>query len=241
MAGGQSGGSDGKPDGRQGGGSDCRADGCPIPINAGGIAFKDARKTASFRLIVAAEALWGLAIIPAVAVMPAHLSDKGLSPLFVSGTAMACMFAVSAASKLLAGVVSDRLGPAAMVVSISAAGTAATLLLALADGEKGAVACAVFMGMAFSCMTMPIPLLSGAIFGERAIAELSGFFSAVLTLFGAAGAPLCNLAYDRLGTYAPAFAAQAAFFAAAAAAGALALKLRPRIGATWPQGGRAGR
>lgn len=192
-----------------------------------GISFKVARSTPSFWLMIATEALWGLSIIPIVATMPAYLTDKGFDPLFISGVVMASLYAVSAASKLGFGIVNDKLGPGVMVGAMGIAGTGATLLLATAATKGGAVASALLMGIAFSCMTIPVPLLTSRIFGNRDYGVLVGVFSAVLTLAGALGAPLVNVVYDVAGTYLPAFIAQAAFFALSIFTGIAAIKMKP--------------
>lgn len=201
----------------------------PAPKEKSGIRFKQARRTPSFWLVIATEALWGLSIIPIVATMPTYLNDKGFDPLFVSGVVMACLYAVSAASKLGLGVISDKFGALAMVCIVGCAGTAATLLLAMAGGKGGAVASALLMGVAFSCMTIPVPILTSNIFGDKDYGVLVGVFSAVLTLAGALGTPLVNLVFDLAGTYIPVFIAQAVFFALSIVTAGLAIKCKPKF------------
>lgn len=192
-----------------------------------GVSFRRARRTPSFWLVILTEAFWGLSIIPIVATMPTYLNDKGFDPLFVSGVVMASLYAVSAASKLGLGVVSDKLGTSVMVGIVGVAGAVATLLLATAASKGGALASSLLMGVAFSCMTIPVPILTSSIFGNKDYGVLVGIFSAVLTLAGALGTPLVNLVFDLSGTYVPVFIAQAVFFALSIPSAILAIKYKP--------------
>lgn len=204
------------------------SDAAPQAVQLTGVSFERARKTASFWLMAATELLWGLSIIPIVATMPAFLSDKGIDPLFISGVIMSSLFAVSALSKIMMGVVNDKLGPMVMLLILGGSGAAATLMLVLLSGPGGMVASALLMGVAFACMTVPLPLLTIRIFGNKAYAALLGVFSATLTLAGAAGTPLSSMVFDLTGSYLPAFLAQAAFFALSAVTGIQAVLRRPK-------------
>ena len=197
-----------------------------------GIPFKQACRTASFWLILIAETLWGLSIIPIVATMPTYLNDKGFDPLFVSGVVMATLYAMSAVSKLGLGVISDKMGVSVMVCVVGGAGAVATLLLATVSGHEWAIVSSLFMGVAFSCMTIPVPVLTNSIFGNMDYGTLVGVFTAVLTLAGALGTPLVNLVFDLTGTYVFVFIAQAIFFVLSIPVALLAIRLKPTRGET---------
>lgn len=206
-----------------------KADTNEAEIKIEGLTLKQALRTPSFWLMTVTEALWGFSIIPIVATMPSYFSDKGFDPLFVSGVVMASLYAVSAVSKLGLGFVNDKLGSVTMLLIICPAGAIATAMLTMVSSPAWAVASAVCMGIAFSCMTIPVPLLTSSIFGNREYGTLIGIFSAVLTLAGAIGAPVTNMVFDLAGTYLPVFWVQAVFFALSAVTAILAIKLKPKI------------
>ena len=115
-----------------------------------------------------------------------------------------------------------------MVGILSTAATAGMLLLVLVQGELSALGISLCIGIAFSCMTVPAPLLTSHIFGKKAFSALLGVFTASLTFAGAAATPLVNLVYDVSGSYIPAFLFQAAAFLLSGITGVLAVRLRPR-------------
>lgn len=198
------------------------------PIAKNGISFAKAKKTPSFWFMASTELLWGLSVIPIMANMPAYLSDKGFDPLFVSGVVMALLYAISAVSKISMGFINDRFGSTIMLLLLGSCGMVATLLLILVSSNRGAIACAVFMGIAFASLTVPLPLLTVGIFGNKAYGALLGIFSAILTLAGALATPITNIVFDITGSYVPVFIAQMLFFVLSAFTGIMAVKKRPK-------------
>lgn len=196
------------------------------PEKKTGLTLRQAVKTPNFWLLIALEVLWGLSIIPIAANIPAHLTDRGLDPLFISGTVMAVMFAVSAASKFGMGIICDKFGHTCMLLVIGVTSTAAAALLPAVSGRGSAVIMAVLMGIGYACMTIPAPLLVSHIFGNRDYAAILGPVTATLTFAGAVGMPVSNMIFDHSGSYAPAFIVQAACFALAAVCGILAVRIK---------------
>ncbi len=196
--------------------------------DADGLPFSQAVHCPSFWLLLLTEVLWGISIIPVMTCIPAYLSDRGFADAYVSGVVMASLYGISAVAKLSMGMVSDRWGPGAMVGILSAAATAGMLLLVFVQGELSALGISLCIGIAFSCMTVPAPLLTSHIFGKKAFSALLGVFTASLTFAGAAATPLVNLVYDVSGSYIPAFLFQAAAFLLSGITGVLAVRLRPR-------------
>ena len=190
-----------------------------------GLSFEQARKTAPFWLLLAMEMLWGMAIIPVISCIPAHLSDRGLDPLTVSGTIMPVLFVVSAISKFGMGVVYDRFGSYTMIISLGITTTLGTLLLPLIHTKPLAIAMAVFIGGGYAVMTIPAPLLVEEIFGNRAFAAIIGPITAALSCAGAVGTPIANAIFDATGSYNIPFVLHTIMFAAAMVCGLLAVRL----------------
>ena len=199
-------------------------------IPAYGLSFEEAKKTPSFWLLLCMELFWGMAIIPIITSVPAHLSDQGIAASVVSNQIMPVLFAVSAVSKLGMGFVYDRFGPKTMLAVIGICTTAGAALLPWIHDVPGAMMMALLIGGGYACMTIPAPLLTERIFGNRAYAAILSPVSAIMSLAGAVGTPVSNAVCDITGSYNAAYCCHAAMFAAAAVCGICALRLaKPHV------------
>lgn len=186
-------------------------------------ALSTALRTRRFYLLAVTFALWGAAVTPMMTSIPAHMSDRGLDPVYVSGTVMAALFLFSAFAKFFMGLVADRIGPAVMIFLGAGGGLAAALLLPLIPGVP-ALSVSVAMGLGFASLSVPVPVLTSAVFGREGTAGFLGIFNASITLSGAVATPIVGAVFDRTGSYIPAFVVFAVLLALSIATGLLALR-----------------
>lgn len=152
---------------------------------------------------------------PVYTIAPAHLVDRGFDPVF-AGQMTGLMFIVLGATKVLYGILYDRLGLRPVFLMNCAAGIAALLTLAWASNRTSAVAFAVLLGFAMPIETVMVPLMVMELLGQKAYASLIGVFFALMTAGIAAGNPLINFAYLAAHSYTPVLLAYVGVFAVCA-------------------------
>ena len=133
-------------------------------------------------------------------VVTPYFQDLGYSPEEAAGFNSVLML-VLAFAKLALGWLSDRVGgkPIAVICMIFAA--AGQWMLATATGPvMGYIGVSMF-AVGLSVSTILIPLVSLPLFGYHGSTEVNSVFISMASLAGVISTPICNLIYDRVGTY----------------------------------------
>ena len=132
---------------------------------------------------------------------------KKLGPVGVIGLTL--LLLILAVAKLLVGALSDVIGGKGVsLLCASCATVGLWLLTRVNDVTSGLIAVVVF-SMCLPQTTITIPLLTTSLFGYRAHDTAMSIFLSMLSIGAVVASPVCNLAYDLLGTYNPVFYAAA--------------------------------
>jgi MFS family permease len=132
-----------------------------------------------------------------------HLQDLGMSPQ-VAAAILGSMALVSTFGRL-GGFLADVLTPTkalGIALVIEAAGSA---LLLIAREQPLAYAAVIMIGIGFGVSYIAIAAAFSSFFGRKAFATTTGTRFLIGGVFNAAMPPLAGLAYERTGSYTPAF------------------------------------
>lgn len=162
----------------------------------------------TFILMIAGTFLSSFCLYMAFYVVVPHVQDCGLSAT-QAATLQSVMLLSLAVSKLLTGSLSDLIGGKNVTLVCLTCGIAGLWLLSSVSGmANGAAAVAIFsMGLPLTSLT--IPMLNTQLFGYRAHDTATGLFMSIVAVGGMVATPVCNIAYDLLGSYRPVFRAAA--------------------------------
>ncbi len=175
------------------------------PQEAEGRLLAEVRHTARFWLLCIASGILSMSVSSVIQHIAPHISDVGFSDSFAATAAALCMGSL-AAGKFLLGWLYDRLGVRGATL-LSNLCIALTLAGALAVPFKPALALIVAgAGLGGGFGMVATPLIAQMVYGRRDYGAILGRFSA-FACAGSMAAPLfINRAYDRFGSYKPAFA-----------------------------------
>ena len=166
----------------------------------GGLTWRDARRTATFWLMVGAFFLVGASVHGCVLHLAPLLSDRGVSPqraaLAISLTGSAILI-----GRVGSGYLLDRFfAPRVAMCRFGAAAFGIALLRTSA--ASGLVFLAAFLiGLGMGAEVDIIAYLTSRYFGLRAFGEVYGYAFASYVLAGALGPWLMGLGFDRSGSY----------------------------------------
>ena len=109
--------------------------------------------------------------------------------------------------KLLGGLAVDRFGVKRVIVITVACSIIGTIFLSQYKGAEmwPIYGYMVFFGFGLVTTSVVIPLLARSLFGNKDLSAIMGTVMAFFSLGGVLAAPSGTLAYDRLGSYVPAF------------------------------------
>lgn len=111
-------------------------------------------------------------------------------------------------AKFLTGFIYDRLGLRITASFCIVLGSISTIILALVKGNEIGFALAIVFAIispyAMPLETVMLPIYANDFFGEKSYSKILGIFVSVNTAGYAVGAPVLNLCYDIMGSYAPA-------------------------------------
>ena len=110
-----------------------------------------------------------------------------------------------AGSKLLCGLLSDHVGAKFTTVLCIVCTIAGIILLTFVDGYAIAVTASIIYSIGLVFVTVPIPLLSSALFGYHPQGSIMGIFMALPSAAAMLSLPIVNSIYDRIGSYNPIF------------------------------------
>jgi len=186
---------------------------------------REALATPTFWAVVFAVAMsvQGLQIVDSQAVL--HLTDIGVSTT-LAAAALGMQGLVSAAGRLCAGTLGDRIDPRYLLAAGLASELAGVAVLSFATTPLPVYAFAVLFGLGWGLAFVSGPTLLANLFGSENYASLFGIQSAVVTCVAAAGPFLSGVVDDATGSYVGAFLAYSAL--ALVAAGVIAGLRTPR-------------
>ena len=110
-----------------------------------------------------------------------------------------------AVSKLVCGILSDHIGIKATTALCVICTIVGTILLTVVDGFVMAVIASVVFSIGLVLVSVPIPLLSAALFGYHPQGSIMGILMALPYAASMATMPIVNSIYDRIGSYNPIF------------------------------------
>lgn len=172
-----------------------------------GIDLPTAIRTPYFYAASVGIFLTGMTLQAINGVAAAHMRDVGLDASFLAAIFSFYSLAL-AASKILMGVLYDRLGLRRTLLICECASVGAIILLILTAptllGKIAAAGYGFLCALAMPLETIMLPLITADLFGECAYEKLLGIMVSVNTAGYALGTPLTNLCYDLTGTYVPA-------------------------------------
>lgn len=163
-----------------------------------------------------------MAMTAILQVLHSHLTDGGMSG---AGAAqiIAIMTLGSAIAKPLFGSLADWINPrAVMGISIALQASGVTLILSSAEMPHLFGAAAIF-GLGYGGVLPVWGVLLGALFGRKHFGAVMGLMAPIMLPFQMLALPFATGAFDRYGTYSPAFVACLGGYAVSA----LALMILP--------------
>ncbi len=169
-----------------------------------GFSLSEAVKTSGFWLLALALFFIGLINMGVQQHIPAYLNDIGHSPAFAASI-VAIFMGVLVVGKIALGHIFDRYGSKIGVILIFSVFALATFILMGAKAVWIAVVFGLIFGFANAIMTIPAPLLTVELFGQKNYGVIYGVMSIFFTLGSGVGMPLSGAIFDAQGSYLPAF------------------------------------
>lgn len=169
-----------------------------------GFSLSEAVKTPGFWLLALALITIGIMNMGVQQHIPAYLTDIGHSPLFAANI-VALFMGILVIGKITLGSIFDRFGSKVGVVFIFSVFALATFILLSAKLIWVAVLFGLIFGFANAIMTIPAPLLTVELFGQKNYGVIYGVMSIFFTLGSGIGMPLSGAIFDAQGSYLPAF------------------------------------
>ncbi len=201
-------------------------EGRSAPAAAAGLGMRQALRTRQLWLLLSVYALCGLDDFFVSTHVVALAQDRGLDAFF-AGNLLALMGLAALVGVMASGAWSDRSGPVWPTAASFVIRLAAFALILLDQSTVSVAIFALAFGATF-LVTAPLTVIFVAqSFGTANLGALTGLIIMVHHVFGGIGAYLGAAAFDRLGSYDPAFAVM---LASNVAALALSVRLRRRAG-----------
>lgn len=169
-----------------------------------GLSLSEALKTSGFWLLGLALLLIGVINMGVQQHIPAYLTDIGHSPAFAASI-VAIFMGVLVFGKITLGYIFDRYGSRNGIIIIFSVFALATFVLMGAKAAWIAIAFGLIFGFANAIMTIPAPLLTVELFGQKHYGVIYGVMSIFFTIGSGIGMPLSGAIFDARGSYLPAF------------------------------------
>jgi MFS family permease len=174
----------------------------------GGLGLREAFRTRSFWVLAGALFMFFFYFLGVNDAFVSLMVDAG-SSREEAASLYAAAVAAGGFSKLLAGVIADRIAPrTALVFDFALLSLSALLLLGLPH-PGFLYGFLVSYGLAVAARDVIYPLVVTWCFGARAMPQVYGALMAVLALGGTAGSVFPQAVYDATGSYGPAFTVHA--------------------------------
>ncbi len=169
-----------------------------------GFSLGEAIKTSGFWLLALALLMIGIMNMGIQQHVPAYLNDIGHSPAFAANI-VAIFMGVLVLGKIVLGSIFDRYGSRVGIIFIFTVFALAAFVLTGAQIAAVAIAFGLIFGFANAIMTIPAPLLTVELFGQKNYGVIYGVMSIFFTLGSGIGMPLSGAIFDAKGSYLPAF------------------------------------
>ena len=170
-----------------------------------GLSVEEARRTPYFYAAAICVVFTGMALQGISGIAATHMYDVGLDKGYVATVLSICSL-VLACSKFLVGFSYDKLGLRITVTACDLFACAAFMCLALVNTAHGnifAMSYGILAPLALPLETVLVPLIAADLFGEKEFSKMLGIFVSLNVTGYALGTPICNLVFERFGTYAP--------------------------------------
>jgi MFS family permease len=188
-----------------------------------GLTWRDARRSATFWLMVGAVFLIGASLHGCVVHLAPMLSDQGVSAQRV-GLAISILGSALLIGRVGSGYLLDRFFAPRVAMCIFGAVTCGIALLRIGAMSGLFFLAAFLIGLGMGAEVDIMAYLTGRYFGLRAFGEIYGYTFASFVLAGALGPWLMGLGFDRFGSYSSILVV---FMLATLAAAALMTRLGP--------------
>jgi len=182
-------------------------DGASVARNIGqkqnseeGLSWWEARRSATFWLMVSALFLIGASVHGCVLHLAPLLSDQGLSPQQVA-LAITVLGTALMIGRVASGYLLDRVFAPRVAMWIFGAVAFGIALLRTAAGTRLVFLAVFLIGLGMGAEVDIIAYLTSRYFGLRAFGEIYGYAFASYTVAGALGPWLMGLGFDRSGSY----------------------------------------
>jgi len=182
-----------------------------------GYESKDIMKKPTFFLMMVVIFLSCFCNYAAFYVIVPHFQDCGLGATDAAALQSIMLLALAAA-KFICGILSDTLGAKFINVLCMVCTILALILLAVANSYATCFLAVLIYSVALVMTSIPVPLLSSALFGYHPQSSMIGIFMALIPASSVIAAPVVNTIYDHIGSYRP-------IFLVSAGVGAVALLL----------------
>ena len=181
------------------GGVDSLVPSAPRPEKQG-LTWREARRTATFWLMLSAFALVGASVHACVIHLPSMLTDRGISAETAALASSAFGIALLL-GRVGSGYILDRIFAPYVAMFVFTGVTGGLLLLWSGAGGAAAFLGAFLVGLGMGAEGDLIAYCSSRYFGLRSFGEIYGYLFAAFTLSGAIGPLLMAAGFDRTGSY----------------------------------------
>lgn len=188
-----------------------------------GLTWRDARRSATFWLLVGAVFLIGASLHGCVVHLAPLLSDQGVSPQRV-GLAISILGSALLIGRVGSGYLLDRFFAPRVAMCIFGAVACGIALLRIGAVSNVFFPAAFLIGLGMGAEVDIMAYLTSRYFGLRAFGEVYGYTFASFVLAGALGPWLMGFGFDRSGSYGSILVV---FMLATLAAAALMTRLGP--------------
>lgn len=179
-----------------------------------GLTMKELWRQPAFLLMLFCTVLSSFSLYMAFNVVRNFLMDCNFSVAQSTGLYSAMMLMLTG-TKLLSGILCDKLGARKVNIICIAFGTAGLALLALTQNFAMAVVAVVLYTVSLPILTLMGPLVASNLFGYRAYTQYTGVLVSAVSLANLSGSYVTNLIYDVSRSYRPSFLLAAAMSVAA--------------------------
>ena len=181
------------------GGVDSLVPSAPRPEKQG-LTWREARRTATFWLMLSAFALVGASVHACVIHLPSMLTDRGIS-VETAALASSAFGIALLLGRVGSGYILDRIFAPYVAMFVFTGVTGGLLLLWSGAGGAAAFLGAFLVGLGMGAEGDLIAYCSSRYFGLRSFGEIYGYLFAAFTLSGAIGPLLMAVGFDRTGSY----------------------------------------
>ncbi len=165
---------------------------------------KDVLRKPTFYLTVAVVFLSASCVYAAFQVIVPHFQDCGMTASQAASIQSILLLGL-AGSKLVCGLLSDHIGIKSTTVLCLICTIVGLIMLTCISGFAIAVIAAIIFSFGLVIVSVPIPLLSSALFGYHPQGSVMGILMAMPYAASMATMPIVNSIYDRIGSYNPIF------------------------------------